>query len=152
MNILWRCTGRAMTRLHMACVALAATATFIAPPPDAAQEARTPDASIVVSSSGTESVLGSTPVQGTLHHRDKVYLLTLRGAQPAGASNAKVYNLREARNIGGAYRPIGGELRNDRGVAIVFDPPLSLPGGRLQIELNSRVHPKASTGQRGTID
>ncbi len=135
----------------MACVVLAATAAF-GPSPGLAQEARTPDASIVVSGGGTESVLGPTPVQGTLHHRDKVYLLTLRGAQPAGASTAKVYNLEQARNIEGSYRAVGGELRNDRGVAIVFDPPLNLLGGRLQIDLNSRVHPKASTGQRGTVD
>jgi hypothetical protein len=87
-----------------------------------------------------------------MRHRGKVFLLTLRGVQPAGASTGKVYNLGQARNIEGSYRPAGGELRNDRGVAIVFDPPLDLPGGRLLIELNTRVHPKASTGQRGTIE
>jgi hypothetical protein len=41
---------------------------------------------------------------------------------------------------------------SDRGVTIVFDPPLDLPGGQLQIDLSSRVHPRTSTGQRWTID
>ena len=144
-----------MTQPHTRMLALAgfiAAAAVIAPPRDVAQEARTPAASIVVSSSTAASALGTTLVQGTLHHRNESYLLTLRGVRPGGASTGKVYNLGQAHNIEGSYRPAGGELRNDRGVAIVFDPPLDLSGERLQIDLNSRVHPKASTGQRGTID
>ena len=135
----------------LAFAAFAATAAVIAPRRTVAEEARTPDASIVVSSTAA-SALGTTLVQATLHHRNESYLLTLRGVRPGGASTGKVYNLGQARNIEGSYRPAGGELRNDRGVAIVFDPPLDLSGERLQIDLNSRVHPKASTGQRGTID
>ncbi len=136
----------------LAFAALGATVALIAPRVVLAEEPRTPDASIVVSSSTAGSALGLTLAQGTLHYRNKAYLLTLRGAQPTSASTGKVYNLGPERNIEGSYKPSGGELRNERGVVIVFDPPLDLPGGRLQIELNTRVHPKASTGQRGTID
>ncbi len=144
-----------MTQAHTRMLALAAfiaAAAVITARRDVAQEARTPDASIVVSSSTAASALGTTLVQGTLQHRNEFYLLTLRGVRPGGASTGKVYNLGQARNIEGSYRRAGGELRNDRGVAIVFDPPLDLSADRLQIDLNSRVHPKASTGQRGTIE
>ncbi len=142
-----------MTQRHLriSAAVLGAITAVMASRVICAEEARTPDASIVVSSP-VASALGVTAVNGTLHSRNRVYLLTLRGARPAGAATGKVYNLGPERNIEGSYKPSGGELRNDRGVAIVFDPPLDLPGGRLLIELNTRVHPKASTGQRGTID
>jgi len=87
-----------------------------------------------------------------LRHRAKLYLLTLRGAEPTAGSTGKVYGLRQARDIEGSYKPTDGGLRNDRGVTIVFEPPLDLPGEQLQVDLSSRVYPKASTGQRGTID
>lgn len=133
-------------------VALAATAAVIAPRRGVAQEARAPDATIVVSSSTAASAFGLTLVEGTMRHRGKVFLLTLRGVQPAGASTGKVYNLGQARNVEGFYKSTAGGLRNDRGVTIIFDPPLALEGGQLQIDLSSRVRPKASTGQRGTIE
>ena len=117
-----------------------------------AEEARAPEATISVSSSTATSALGLTLVEGVLHHRDKAYLLTLRGAQPATGSTGKVYGLGQPRDIEGSYRPADGGLRNGRGVTIVFDPPLDLPGGQLQVDLTSRVYPKASTGQRGTMD
>jgi hypothetical protein len=117
-----------------------------------ADEARTPDATIAVSSSTAVSALGFTMVEGVLHHRDKVYRLTLRGAQPTAGSTGKVYGLGQARTIEGSYKPTDAGLRNDRGVTIVFDPPLDLPGGQLQVDLSSRVYPKASTGQRGTVE
>lgn len=117
-----------------------------------AEEVRTPDATIAVSSSTAGSALGFTLVEGVLRHRDKVYRLALRGAQPTADSTGKVYGLGQARDIEGAYKPAEGGLRNARGVTIVFDPPLDLPGGQLQVDLSSRVYPKASTGQRGTVD
>lgn len=117
-----------------------------------AEQARTADATITVSSSAAASALGLTLVEGVLRQRDKVYLLTLRGVQPTAGSTGKVYGLVQPRDIAGSYRPADGELRNDRGVRIVFEPPLDLQGGQLQIDLNSRVYPKASTGQRGTVD
>jgi hypothetical protein len=144
-----------MTQQHVrrvAFVALAATAALIAPQWSIAEEARTPDATIVVSSSTAASALGMTMVQGTLRHRGKVYLLTLRGIEPTAGSTGKVYNLAHERDIEGFYRPADGGLRNDRGVTIIFDPPLALAGGQLQVDLSSRVRPKASTGQRGTIE
>jgi hypothetical protein len=117
-----------------------------------AQEARAPDATISVSSSTASSALGLTLVEGTLRHRGKVYLLTLHGARPTAGSTGKVYGLSQPRDIQGSYKPTDGGLRNDRGVTIVFDPPLDLPGGQLQVDLSTRVYPKASTGQRGTLD
>jgi hypothetical protein len=124
----------------------------VTPVMTSAEEVRTPDATLVVSSGSTASALGLTLVEGTLRHRGKVYLVTLRGAEPSAASTGKVYGLAQPRDIAGAYRPADGGLRNDRGVTIVFEPPLDLPGGQLQIDIASRVYPKASTGQRGTVE
>lgn len=117
-----------------------------------AEEPRTPDATITVSSSAAASALGLTLVEGRLRYRDKVYLLTLRGAQPTTGATGEVYDLGQARDIEGSYKPTDAGLRNDRGVTIVFEPALDLSGGQLQIDLSSRVYPKASTGQRGMTD
>jgi len=136
----------------LAFAGLAATAALVASRVSHAEEARTPDATIAVSSSTAGSALGLTLVEGVLRQRDKVYRLTLRGAQPTADSTGKVYGLGQARDIEGEYKPAEAGLRNARGVTIVFDPPLDLPGGRLQVDLSSRVYPKASTGQRGTVD
>jgi len=140
---------------HMRTVAFAgvvALAALAAPPVSCAAEARTPDATITVSSSTAASALGFTVVEGVLRHRDKVYRLTLRGAQPTTGSTGKVYGLVQARDVEGSYKLANDRLSNDRGVTIVFDPPLPLSGEQLQVDISSRVHPKASTGQRGTVD
>ena len=50
------------------------------------------------------SALGLTLVEGSLRHRDKVYLLTLRGAQPTAGSTGNVYGLVQARDIEGSYK------------------------------------------------
>jgi len=139
-------------RLATTALAVLIATALVAPRAGCAEEARAPDATIVVSSGGAASVLGLTLVEGTLRHRGKVYLLTLRGAQPSIAATGKVYGLGQPRDIEGSYKPADGGLRSDRGVTIVFEPPLDLPGGHLEIDLGSRVYPKASTGQRGTID
>ena len=136
----------------LALAGLVTTAALLVPRVIRADETRTPDATIIVSSSTAASALGLTLVEGVLRHRDKVYLLTLRGAQPTAGSTGKVYGLGQARDIKGEYRIENAGLRNDRGVTIVFDPPLDLSGGQLQIDLSSRVYPKASTGQRGTVE
>ena len=144
-----------MTQSHARVLALAGlvgTVLLITPRASDADEARRPDATITVSSSSAASALGLTLVEGVLRQRDKVYLLTLRGAQPTAGSTGKVYGLGPARDIAGSYKPADGGLRNDRGVTIVFDPPLDLPGGQLQVDLSSRGYPKASTGPRGTVD
>jgi hypothetical protein len=133
-------------------LAFAAVVALAAPQVSWADETRTPDATINVSSSTAASALGFTLVEGVLRHRDKIYRLTLRGAQPTAGSTGKVYGLGQARDIEGSYKPDNGGLRNDRGVTIGFDPPLELPGGQLQVEISSRVYPKASAGQRGTVE
>ena len=134
-----------------ALAALVATAA-LGTPAGHGEQARTPEATIVVSSSPVASALGFTSVEGTLRYRDKVYQLTLRGAQPATGSTGKVYDLGPVRSIEGYYTPRDDGLRNDRGVTIVFEPPLDLQSGQLQIDLSSRRYPKGSTGQRGTVD
>jgi len=116
------------------------------------QATRAPDATITVSSSPVASALGFSLVEGTLRYRDKVYQLALRGAQPTAGCIGKVYDLGQPRNIEGIYKPTPLGLRSDRGVVIVFEPPLDLSAAQLQIDLGSRRYPKASSGQRGTID
>jgi hypothetical protein len=140
---------------HMRMVVFAAVvalAALAAPLMTGADELRTPDATIAVSRSTAGAALGLSLVEGVLRHRDKAYRLTLRGAQSTAGSTGKVYGLVEARDIEGLYKPVKDGLRSDRGVTIVFDPPLDLLSEQLQVDINSRVHPKASTGQRGTVD
>ena len=118
-----------------------------------AAEPRIPDATIVVSSSPASSMLGLTLVEGTLRLRGKTYLLALRGAQPSVGGTGKVYGLVQPRDIEGSYTPADGCLRNQRGVTIAFEPPLELSAdSTLRIEIRSRMYPKGSTGQRGTVD
>lgn len=117
-----------------------------------AQEVRAADATLVVSSSTATSALGFTLVEGTLRQRDKLYRVRLRGTPPSVGSTGQVYGLGQPRDIAGEYTAVGDGLRNQGGVTIVFVPPLELPDGRLRIELTSRVYPKASTGQRGTME
>jgi hypothetical protein len=111
---------------------LVATAALVAPRVSYAAEARTANATIAVSSSAAASALGLTLVEGVLRYRDKVYLLTLRGARPTAGSTGTVYGLEEVHHVEGSYTWVDNELRNQRGVTIVFDPPLDLPGGQLQ--------------------
>jgi hypothetical protein len=129
----------------VAVVALVATESW-------GEVARKPDATLTVSASTATSGLGLTLVEGVLRHRDKVYLLTLRGAPPAARLTGQVYGLRQPRDIEGDYTRGPEGLRNERGVTLVFDPPLALQGGRLQVDLSARIYPKASTGQRGTVE
>ena len=84
--------------------------------------------------------------------RGQKYLLTLHGISGSAASVGLVFGLRRARDIVGPYTPTTDGLRNLSGVTIRFDPPLEIPGGTLQIELVSRIYPKASTGQGGGFE
>ena len=96
-----------MTQQYMRRSALASlviTALLIPLRVRGAEETRTPDATINVSSSTAASALGFTLVEGVLRHRDKVYRLTLRGAQPTAGSTGKVYGLGQARDIEGSYK------------------------------------------------
>jgi hypothetical protein len=145
-------TATAARDLRMLALVSVGAAMLIAARPGMADEAPTPDATVVVSSASAASALGLTLVEGTLRHHGQVYLLTLRGAKPSTVTTGNVYGLARARDIEGSYAPADGAVRNDRGVTIVFDPPLELTGGRLEVDLASRVYPKASTGQRGTIE
>lgn len=122
---------------------LVAVAALLTARVNYAEEARTPDATITVSSSTAASALGFTLVEGVLRHRDKVYRLALRGAQPTADSTGMVYGLGQARDIEGSYKAAKDGLRNERGVTIVFDPPLDLPGGSTS---SRRQQPRLSEG------
>lgn len=128
------------------------TVALIVPLPSAAEPTPAADATLVISGSTMGSALGLALVEGMLHYRGKTYLLSIRGAAPTSDSTGKVYALGAARNIEGIYQPGDGGLRNDRGVTIVFDPPLVLTGRQLQVDLSTRMHPKGSSGQRGLTD
>jgi len=109
-------------------------------------------AKITVSSSPAASTLGQRLVEGVMTFGGRTYLLTLRGVTGATSTIGSVSNLVRARDIEGVYRPADGELRNDAGVRLRFDPPLPLQAGELQIEIASRVYPKVSTGQGNSVE
>ena len=105
-------------------------------------------ATITVSSATAGSSLGGRLVQGVMRFRDHEYLLTLRGVVTPTAAVGSVSRLLRPRDIEGVFESTDQGLRNDAGVAIRFEPPLSLERGALEIELSSRMHPKVSGGQR----
>jgi len=109
-------------------------------------------AKIVVSSSPAASTVGLRLVEGVMTFRGQRYLLTMRGAEGATAAVGSVSNLSRVRDIEGVYRIANGELRNDAGVRLRFDPPLALQAGEVQIEIASRIYPKVSTGQGNSVE
>lgn len=109
-------------------------------------------AKIAVSSSPAGSTLGLHLVEGVMTFRGRTYLLTLRGTAGAASAVGSVSNLVRARDIEGVYRLADGELRNEAGVRLRFDPPPALQAGQLQIEIASRIYPKVSTGQGNSVE
>jgi hypothetical protein len=135
-------TGAAVTVLVL--VGLLAAAAGGEEPPVVAK--------ITVSSSPATSTLSTGLVEGRMTFRGRTYLLTLRGTAGAASAVGSVSNLVRANDIEGVYRPADGELRNDGGVRLRFDPPLPLQGDQLQIEIASRIYPKVSTGQGNSVE
>ncbi len=133
------------------CLALAAALCVMpgcaAPAPG--RRAAAPEAVLVLSSSLAGAALDLTLVEGVLRHLGKDYLVEVRGAPPDSATTGRVLGLVRARDIEGSFESAGGVLCNERGVRIVFDPPLDLPGGRLEVGLLTRVQPKATSGDGG---
>ena len=84
--------------------------------------------------------------------RGRKYLLTLQGVSGRVSSVASVFRLRRARDIAGPYTPTAEGLRNPAGVTLRFDPPISISGAALRIELASRIYPKVSTGQGNDLE
>jgi len=109
-------------------------------------------AKITVSSSPAASTLGLRLVEGVLTFRGRKYLLTLGGTTAATSAVGTVSNLSRARDIEGIYRFVDGELHNEAGVRLRFDPPLPLRGGELQVDIASRIYPKVSTGQGNSVE
>jgi hypothetical protein len=91
-------------------------------------------------------------VEGVMTFRGHTYLLTLRGVAATTSAVGSVSNLVRARDIEGVYRLADGELRNDAGVLLRFQPPLALQGDEVQIEIASRIYPKVSTGQGNSVE
>ncbi len=104
-------------------------------------------ATIQVSSATSGSSLGGRLVEGVMSFRGHDYLLTLRGVSESASTKGSVRGLLRPRDIEGVFEPSDQGLRNDSGVTIRFDPPLSLEAGRLEIEVSSRRSPKVSVGQ-----
>lgn len=90
---------------------------------------------------------GGRLVEGVMSFRGHEYLLTLRGVAESASTKGSVRGLLRPRDIEGVFEPSDQGLRNDSGVTIRFDPPLSLEAGRLEIEVSSRRSPKVSRGQ-----
>jgi hypothetical protein len=109
-------------------------------------------ARIAVSSSPAASTLGLSVVEGVMTFRGRDYLLTLRGAAASSSSVGSVSGLRRARDIEGYFRVEDGALLNESGVRVVFDPPLQIVDGRLQILVASRIYPRVSTGQGSRVE
>jgi hypothetical protein len=107
-----------------------------------------PVATIRVSSAVAGSSLGGRLVEGVMEFRGHDYLLILRGLAESPHATGSVHGLLRPRDIEGVFESADGELRNASGVAIRFEPPLSLAAGRLEIEVRSRRSPKVSGGHR----
>jgi hypothetical protein len=105
-------------------------------------------ATIQVSSATSGSSLGGRLVEGVMTFRGHDYLLTLRGVAESTSTKGSVRGLLRPRDIEGVFEPSEQGLRNDSGVTIRFDPPLSLEAGRLEIDVSSRRSPKVSGGHR----
>jgi len=107
-----------------------------------------PVASITVTSATAGSSLGGQLVEGVMRFRDRDYLLTLHGVARSVTTRGSVVGLKRARDIEGVFHPVGEGLANKSGVTVRFDPPLSLEGDRLEIELLGGMQPKVSRGNR----
>ena len=106
-----------------------------------------PAATIQMSAAPAGGSIGHL-VQGVLRFRGSDYVLTLHGVRGPAKSKGSVYGLARTRDIEGIFRPSGGMLRNESGVAIRFDPELTLEAGKLEIEVTGGIQPKVSRGHR----
>ena len=106
-----------------------------------------PVATVTVSASLSDSYIEERLVEGVLQFRGRKYLLTLHGISGSASSVGSVFGLRRPRDIVGPFTSTAEGMQNESGVTIRFVPPLETRGRTLRIELSSRVHPKASTGQ-----
>ena len=107
-------------------------------------------ATIKVSSAPAGGSLSGQLVRGVMSWRGHDYLLTLRGVAVPVTSVGSVRGLVRPRDIEGVFKPSQDGMRNTSNVTIVFDPPLSLEAGRLEINVLSALQPKVSTGTPGT--
>ena len=116
--------------------------------PASARSDEAPVATITVTSATAGSSLGGRLVEGVMRFRDRDYLLTLHGVATSVTTRGSVVGLLRARDIEGTFRPADRALKNASGVAIRFDPPLSLEADRLEIEISGGMQPKVSRGHR----
>jgi len=130
---------------------VAAAAIFWSIVAGAARGDESPVATVAVSASLADSNLDERLVEGVMKFRGSKYLLTLHGVSGSAPSVGSVFELRRPRDIVGRYTSTAEGMRNESGVTIRFEPPLEIRGP-LRIELSSRVHPKASTGQGGDVE
>jgi len=103
-------------------------------------------ATIRVSAAPAAGSLSGQLVRGVMSWRGHDYLLTLKGVAAPVTSVGSVRGLVRPRDIEGVFKPSEDVLRNTSDVTVVFDPPLSLEAGRLEIVVLSALQPKVSTG------
>jgi len=109
-----------------------------------------PVATITVTSATAGSTIGGQLVEGVMRFGDRDYLLTLHGVARSVTTRGSVYGLVRPRDIQGFFKPTDQGVKNASGVVIRFDPPLSLEGDRLEIEISGGMQPKVSRGQPGS--
>jgi hypothetical protein len=106
-------------------------------------ETTAPVATMRVSGGAAGGAIGMSLVEGIVSFRDSRYRVTFRGVESSSSSTGEIYNLAYARDLEGTYTGAqGGRVRNERGVEIVFDPPLRTPDGSFQIRFDGRITPK----------
>jgi hypothetical protein len=106
-------------------------------------ETTEPVATIVVSGGSAGEALGMSLVEGVVSFRDARYRVTFRGVESSSSSTGGIYNMAYVRDLEGTYAGSqGGRVRNERGIEIVFTPPLPAPDGTFQIRFDGRITPK----------
>jgi hypothetical protein len=109
-------------------------------------------ATMKVTTSAAGASIGSRLVEGVMEFRGQRYLLFLEGVEGPATSSGSVSGLVRPRDVEGPYTVTQGVAQNAAGVRIRFDPPLRIREGGLKITAASRIYPRVSTGQGGSVE
>jgi hypothetical protein len=106
-------------------------------------ETTEPVATMTVSGGAAGGAIGMGLVEGIVNFRDARYRVTFRGVDSSSSSTGEIYNMAYASDLEGTYTGApSGRVRNERGVEIVFAPPLRATDGSFQIRFDARITPK----------
>jgi len=103
-------------------------------------------ATIKVSSAPAGGSLSGQLVRAVMSWRGHDYRLTLKGVAGPVTAVGSARGLVRPRDIEGVFKLSQEGLRNTSGVTVVFDPPLSLEAGQLEVNVLSAIQPKVSEG------